>query len=369
MACESEAACLVPADSARGNLTMATLSLSGIGKRFGGHIALSDVSLEVRSGEFICLLGASGCGKTTLLRIIAGLEQHDHGEILLEGRDLSAVPCHQRNIGMVFQSLALFPHLNVADNVAYGLKMQGVDKDSRQRRAAELLALVGLAGFDTRAVASLSGGQRQRVAIARALAQEPQLFLMDEPFSALDAGLRDRLQQEVKKLQQALGVTTVFVTHDQREAMALADRIVVLNEGRIEQAASPAEIYQHPASRYVADFIGDNNLIDIQVSGQRVQIGASELVVNDAAMTDRQGSQLLSVRPEQVNVSAIADHHDGLTGQLIMQRQVGALVEREIEVNGQLIKQTCFHHSAGGFETGQPVAVSWDWSRVWVVPA
>lgn len=346
---------------------MAVLSLSGIGKSFGRHTALGDVSLQVHSGEFICLLGASGCGKTTLLRIVAGLEQHDRGDILLDGRDLSPVPCHQRNIGMVFQSLALFPHLNVADNVAYGLKMQGVDKRTRQDKAAQLLELVGLADFDTRAVSSLSGGQRQRVAIARALAQEPQLFLMDEPFSALDAGLRERLQREVKKLQQQLGVTTIFVTHDQREAMALADRIVVLNEGSIEQAASPAEIYQCPASRYVAEFIGDNNLFDIDVSCKCVVIGGDRLNVPDGMIAADSARQSLAVRPEQLIVQSIADSSGGITGRVIMQRQVGALVEREIEVGNQLVKQTCFQSSDAGIEVGQQVGISWDWSQVWVI--
>lgn len=347
---------------------MAALSLAGIGKSFQGSVALGDVSLDVDAGEFICLLGASGCGKTTLLRIVAGLEQHDRGEILLDGRDLSSVPCHLRNIGMVFQSLALFPHLNVADNVSYGLKMQGADKINRQQRATELLELVGLAGFESRAVSSLSGGQRQRVAIARALAQQPRLFLMDEPFSALDAGLRDRLQLEVRKLQQELGVTTIFVTHDQREAMAMADRIVILNNGRIEQAASPADIYQYPASRYVAEFIGDNNLIDIEVCGQSVRIGASELAANHKNITARQGHQLLAVRPEQLVVGTQHDSGNSLTGQVTMQRQVGALVEREIIAEGVLFKQTCFMNHALDVEVGQQVTVSWDWSEVWVVP-
>lgn len=347
---------------------MAALELTQIGKRFGKHLALNEVSLKVNSGEFICLLGASGCGKTTLLRIIAGLEQHDHGEILLDGRDLSRVPCHRRNIGMVFQSLALFPHINVGENIAYGLKMRGVDTVQRCTRSMQLLELVGLSGFEDRTVSSLSGGQRQRVAIARALALEPQLFLMDEPFSALDAALRDHLQLEVRKLQQSLGVTTVFVTHDQREAMALADRIVILNEGRVEQAATPAEIYKHPASRFVAEFIGNNNLLTLDLSASEVRLGNALLGVPAGVVAGLRGQHCLAVRPEEVTINDITTHNSAVTGQVVMQRQIGALMEREIDVGGQIIKQTSFQNDMTRVDTGKQVSVSWDWSKVWVLP-
>ncbi len=347
---------------------MAALELTQIGKRFGKHLALNEVSLKVNSGEFICLLGASGCGKTTLLRIIAGLEQHDHGEILLDGRDLSRVPCHRRNIGMVFQSLALFPHINVGENIAYGLKMRGVDTAQRCTRSMQLLELVGLSGFEDRTVSSLSGGQRQRVAIARALALEPQLFLMDEPFSALDAALRDHLQLEVRKLQQSLGVTTVFVTHDQREAMALADRIVILNEGRVEQAATPAEIYKHPASRFVAEFIGNNNLLTLDLSASEVRLGNALLGVPAGVVAGLRGQHCLAVRPEEITINDITTHSSGVTGQVMMQRQIGALMEREIDVGGQIIKQTSFQNDMTRVDTGKQVSVSWDWSKVWVLP-
>jgi putative spermidine/putrescine transport system ATP-binding protein len=344
------------------------LDLVRISKHYGSSVALSDVSLSVASGEFICLLGASGCGKTTLLRIIAGLVKHDQGEILLDGNDLSAVPCHQRNIGMVFQSLALFPHIDVGENIAYGLKMRGVNREARQKRAAQLLSLVGLSGFEQRAVSSLSGGQRQRVAIARALALEPQLFLMDEPFSALDAGLRDRLQVEVRKLQRDLGVTTVFVTHDQREAMALADRIVILNNGRVEQAATPSEIYKYPASRFVAEFIGENNLFEVDINGSEVTFAGQTLDTMNHVMQGLQGSRLLAIRPEQIEVRLPPPGYRGLTGQLLQQRQIGALAEREIDVAGSLVKQTLLQHHAAEIPIGQSVAISWDWQQAWVIP-
>ena len=349
---------------------MASLKLSNISKHFGATAALSDVSLDVASGEFICLLGASGCGKTTLLRIIAGLEQHDQGDIQLGDSDLSAVPCHQRNIGMVFQSLALFPHLNVSDNIAYGLKMQGVAKSERQQQAEQLLTMVGLDDFGQRRVNQLSGGQRQRVAIARALALQPQLFLMDEPFSALDAGLRDHLQLEVRKLQQDLGVTTVFVTHDQREAMALADRIVILNEGKIEQAASPAEIYRYPQTRFVAEFIGNNNLLDVEIRDQKIYFKSIGIGDTSGELSALAGSQTLAIRPEAVQLERAPEGTEptGLHGQITLQRQVGALIEREIDVAGTTVRQTAFQNADASLETGDTVTLSWEWPQVRVLP-
>ena len=353
---------------------MANLQLSNINKRYGNATALDGVSLTVDSGEFICLLGESGCGKTTLLRIIAGLEQHNEGEIRLNENDLSAVPCHQRNIGMVFQSLALFPHLNVSNNITYGLKMRGVAQDERDQRATQLLEMVGLSGFGEREVTSLSGGQRQRVAIARALSLEPQLFLMDEPFSALDAGLRDHLQIEIRKLQQNLGVTTVFVTHDQREAMALADRIVILNKGKIEQAATPSDIYRYPRTRFVAEFIGNNNLLDVVIEADTVRFNQTNLGAPQDALAGLAGKQTLAIRPEALHLNREAGDHSspqrsqGLNGRIILQRQIGALIEREIDVDGTTIRQTEFQNTAQTLQNGAAATLSWDWSQVWVLP-
>lgn len=321
---------------------MAALTITNLRKSFGAFAALKDISIAVEDGEFICLLGGSGCGKTTLLRLIAGLESHDEGEIMLGSDDLTQIPCHKRNIGMVFQSLALFPHLNVGENVAYGMRLRGVAGDQIDADVARLLDMVGLTGLAVRSVAALSGGQRQRVAIARALALEPQVFLMDEPFSALDAALRDQMQEEVKRIQRDLGITTVFVTHDQREAMALADRIVVMNDGKIEQAASPEELYSRPATRFVAEFIGINNIIS------------------------RVGQAPIAVRPEAI---ALGTGGEGLKGQIIRQRRLGALVEREIQAEGQTLYQSEIAGAGVGFDTGDTVTLSWDASKAWALPA
>ena len=320
---------------------MAELTITNLRKSYGSVEALRDISIDVEDGEFICLLGGSGCGKTTLLRLIAGLEDHDGGEIRLDGADLTQVPCHQRNIGMVFQSLALFPHLNVGDNIGYGMRLRGMPAKQVRDRADDLLGLVGLGGLAARPVAALSGGQRQRVAIARALALSPQVFLMDEPFSALDATLRDQMQDEVKRIQRDLGITTVFVTHDQREAMALADRIVVMNGGRIEQAATPDELYTRPATRFVAEFIGINNLIEDQ-------------------------GRTLAIRPEAITLSASGK---GLKGQITRQRRLGALLEREIIVDGQTLHQSEIAGAGASFDEGATVHLSWDASRAWTLPA
>ncbi|HEY9536804.1 MAG TPA: ABC transporter ATP-binding protein, partial [Kiloniellaceae bacterium] len=242
---------------------MSGLVLEGISKNFGELTAVDDVSLAVPHGTFVCLLGPSGCGKTTLLRMVAGLEVPSAGRILLDGADMTPVPTHKRDFGMVFQSLALFPHLNVADNIAYALRIRGVAAQERRRRVEELLSLVHLDGYAGRPVAKLSGGQRQRVAIARALAVSPKLFLLDEPLSALDAKLREAMQVELRQLQQKLGITTIVVTHDQREAMTMADLVVVMGEGQIRQAAAPIEIYRRPSDTFVADFIGSTNLLDV----------------------------------------------------------------------------------------------------------
>ena len=349
------------------DIRMSELTLSDVGKRFGKTVALADVTLRVKSGEFVCLLGSSGCGKTTLLRIIAGLEKNDHGELHLDGVALSKLPSHKRNIGMVFQSLALFPHLNVSGNIAYGLKMRGVSAEFTNARVAELLALTGLVGFESRRLASLSGGQKQRVAIARALALEPQLFLMDEPFSALDAGLRDHLQLEVKKLQRQLGVTTIFVTHDQSEAMSLADRIVILNNGNIEQAGTPKEVYQRPATRFVAEFIGNNNLLDVDIDA-KVKFKNNSLGQPQGIIENLYGRQTLVIRPETITLHAPEGSGRYLQGVVTMQRTAGALVECDIEVDGQTLKHTALQNTGPEVSIGDTVGLSWDWSQIWCLP-
>ena len=240
----------------------AAVALVGIAKKFGPFVALRDITLSIPAGEFVCFLGPSGCGKTTLLRIIAGLERQNAGVVTMAGRDVSALPPSQRNYGIVFQSYALFPNLTVARNVAYGLETRNVARALIERRVDELLALVGLAAHKHKYPAQLSGGEQQRVALARALAPSPALLLLDEPLSALDARVRQGLRHEIRALQRRLGVTTIMVTHDQEEALAMADRIVVMNHGVVEQVGPPVEVYMHPRSPFVARFVGQMNFLE-----------------------------------------------------------------------------------------------------------
>ena len=283
---------------------MQGLTLECIGKRFGSITALADVSLNIPVGSLVCLLGPSGCGKTTLLRIIAGLEDASEGRLFLDDEDQTEVPVHKRGFGMVFQSLALFPHLSVAENIAYPLRLQGASRSAQKDRVRLLLDLVQLHGIEDRRIHQLSGGQRQRVAIARGLATDPRLFLLDEPLSALDANLREHMQMELRLIQQRLGVTTLVVTHDQREAMTMADLVIVLNEGRVQQMGAPMEIYRDPANAFVAGFIGTSNLLPCTVDSNGILIDGRPVVLSEG---DRiravPGSKaVLSVRPEDVKV-------------------------------------------------------------------
>ncbi|MEO7391408.1 MAG: putative 2-aminoethylphosphonate ABC transporter ATP-binding protein [Ramlibacter sp.] len=256
-----------------------SLDLRHIRKDFGGFTALKDINLGIRQGEFVCFLGPSGCGKTTLLRVIAGLEVQTSGEVWQRGaggalRDISRLPPAQRDYGIVFQSYALFPNLSVADNVAYGLVNRKTPRAEIRQRVSELLKLVGLPGSEGKYPAQLSGGQQQRIALARALATAPGLLLLDEPLSALDALERVRLRQEIRALQQKVGVTTIMVTHDQEEALSVADRIVVMNHGVIEQVGTPLDIYREPASPFVADFVGKVNALPARVAAGHLRFGA-----------------------------------------------------------------------------------------------
>ncbi|WP_240479633.1 ABC transporter ATP-binding protein [Haloprofundus marisrubri] len=242
---------------------MSEIHLDGVRKQYAGTTALEEVSLHVRDGEFFTLVGPSGCGKTTTLRLIAGFESPTAGEIRFGDEDVSGVPPEDRNVGVVFQNYALFPHMSVAENVGYGLRFADEERRrGRDERIAELLELVDLPGTGDRDPTELSGGQQQRVALARALAPGPRLLLLDEPMSALDARLRERLRLQVKKIQSELGITTVYVTHDQEEALAVSDRVAVMNDGRVEQVGPPREVYERPKTRFVASFVGDNNLFE-----------------------------------------------------------------------------------------------------------
>ena len=274
------------------------LSIKNLVKRFGKVTALDNISLEIPHGCFVCFLGPSGCGKTTLLRVIAGLEETDAGELRLGETNLRRIPTRSRNFGVVFQSYSLFPNMSAARNVGYGLECRRWKKGDRQSRIAEMLDLVHLSDQADKLPAEMSGGQQQRVALARALAPNPSLLLLDEPLSALDAKVREELQTEIRALQRRLGITTVMVTHDQEEALAMADLIVVINKGRIEQAGSPRDLYENPATAFVADFIGRMNILPLDAdSGGRSVFGGIPLEVADGTETT---PRALGVRPEMI---------------------------------------------------------------------
>ena len=279
-----------------------SLTLRNISKRFGNVNALDNFNLEVGVGELVALLGPSGCGKTTALRVVAGLEHQDAGSVLVGDRDISQIPAHKRNMGMVFQAYSLFPNLTVEENVAFGLQMRKVNKSVRLKKAHELLDLVGLDSQSKRFTHQLSGGQQQRVALARALAFEPEILLLDEPLSALDAQVRVNLREEIRRLQLSLGTTTLFVTHDQEEAMAISDRVGVMNNGVLEQIDTPDALYNKPASSFVASFVGTMNRIPVHITDGMVEIFGSKIVALKRG--NESGKVLALIRPESIAVAA-----------------------------------------------------------------
>jgi putative spermidine/putrescine transport system ATP-binding protein len=348
------------------------LRIEHVSKSFGSLQALIDVDLQFPHGLLICLLGPSGCGKTTLLRCIAGLEAPNAGRIRLDDEDLTDTPAHKRNFGMVFQSLALFPHLSVGENIAYGLRIRGTGQTACRQRAEELLELVRLQGVIDRPVSQLSGGQRQRVAIARALALHPKLFLLDEPLSALDAKLREAMQIELRLLQRRLGISTIVVTHDQREAMTMADIVVVMDHGRVQQTASPLEIYRNPSNAFVADFIGLSNLLPgtlsgrdtVLVDGQPIHVAHPPEGVADGARV------ILSIRPEEVHVrpsQVNGDNH--LSGEVSFVRDLGASVEITVRCGEQQLLAVTTPRDRPRIEIGDAVAVELPATSCVVLPS
>jgi putrescine transport system ATP-binding protein len=299
-----------PAPSAAANPADAYLRIQNLSKRFGDFLAVDDVSLDIRRGEIFCLLGGSGSGKTTLLRMLAGFELPSAGSIRIDGADMSAIPPYERPVNMMFQSYALFPHMSVEKNVAFGLEQEGLAREQIRRQVGEILDIVKMGTFGARKPHQLSGGQRQRVALARALVKRPKLLLLDEPLAALDKKLREHTQFELINIQQRLGVTFVVVTHDQEEAMTLGTRLGVMNHGRIVQVGTPSDIYESPATRFVADFIGSVNMFEGQVSGaagQGVRIQCSELgctVRAERASASAAGATIwTAIRPEKITIS------------------------------------------------------------------
>ena len=306
-----------------------SLRLQGLVKRFGETLAVAGVDLELPPGRLISFLGPSGCGKTTLLRCIAGLEEPTEGRVFLDDEDITKTAPHTRDIGMVFQTLALFPHLNVAGNIGYGLRIRGVPRERIDRRVDELLTLVSLEGLGARRIQQLSGGQRQRVATARALALEPRLFLLDEPLSALDANLREQLQVELRLLQQKLGITTIMVTHDQRESMTMSDLVVVMRDGRVEQVGEPLEVYRRPETAFVARFIGSTNLLEGSAAGDgAVMVRDRRFALDGRGRGAGSGPVLLSVRPEETHLeTGETSAENSLPGTVVFVRDLGELFE------------------------------------------
>ena len=324
---------------------MNVLEVRNVTKRFAGTLAVDGVSFSVGRQQIVALLGPSGCGKTTNLRMIAGFETPDSGAIVISGRDMERRPPYERNVGLLFQDYALFPHMTVAENIAYGLRRRRVPRDAIARRVAEMLALVKLTGFDERLPGRLSGGQQQRVALARALATKPEVLLLDEPLSALDAKLREALRVELKEILAEAGSTTIVVTHDQEEAMSLAERVIVMNRGRIMQEGAPEEIYGRPANRFVADFIGRTNWFAGTLGGAGDGVRPFTLADGTAlrvrAAGEPAGPRLLCVRPERMLVEAAGAAASGpeanrLPGTVIDSAVVGADMHHAILLAGGL---------------------------------
>jgi spermidine/putrescine transport system ATP-binding protein len=310
-------------------------------KRFTDVTAVAGINLDMPPGEFFSLLGPSGCGKTTTLRMIAGFERPDEGQILLDGVDMAQTPPHKRNVNTVFQNYALFPHLSVAENVGFGLRYKDVSKQEAKKKVADALALVRLEGFEKRRPSQLSGGQQQRVALARALVLNPAVLLLDEPLGALDAKLRKALQIELKTLQEEIGITFIYVTHDQEEALTMSDRLAVMSNGRVEQVGTPSEVYEEPRTAYVADFLGVSNLMDATADGVdaqgrgRVRLGEFELAAAQGD-TDARGDVKVVIRPERVRLE-----ESGTSGQ----NRVPGMVERVVYVGS--IMQVIVHLAPG----------------------
>jgi putative spermidine/putrescine transport system ATP-binding protein len=366
------------APQAAGNDDDIAVRFSGVGKRFGDVTALHAVSLQIRRGKFMTLLGPSGCGKTTLLNLVAGFFSPDGGEVLIGDEVMNEVPTYKREIGMMFQNYALFAHMTVAANVGYGLKMRGVPKADISRRVNDVLALVKLNGLEARKPCQLSGGQQQRVALARALVINPKVLLLDEPFSALDKNLRASMQVELREIQRKLDVTTIFVTHDQSEALSLSDRIAVMLEGRIRQVGTPAEIYGKPCEPFVASFVGDANVLRCRLEAidgadAVVAIGAARVKVPASVLKGLSPSAAvdLFIRPEQLQVSETGGPCASI-GTIVALVYQGGHVDLYLDsadsVSGRLLVRLPGHEAMLRWPIGAQVNISIDSSNVIAFP-
>ena len=345
------------------------VDFQSVSKRYGRVTAVDAVSFTIASATLVTLLGPSGCGKTTTLRLIAGLERASSGRILIGGREVTPLPAADRNVSMVFQSYALFPHMNVLENVCYGLRASGVDRRRAEQMAAAKLELVGLKAFERRLPSELSGGQQQRVAVARAIVLEPEVLLFDEPLSNLDAKLRRHVREEIRALQQDLRLTVVYVTHDQHEALAVSDRIIVMNHARIAQDGTPRELYEQPCTRFVADFIGDSNLLAATIrrteaAMAEVQLGTLTLCLPHRGAPD--GPAELSARPEAIRLLPAGN---GLRGHVLKAAYLGSHMEYEIALEGQTGEIFVVHPDiASPIPPGTEVGVAFDESGLAIVP-
>ncbi len=346
------------------------IALDGVSKSFGGVGAVNDVSIEIGDGEFFSLLGPSGCGKTTTLRMIAGFERPDTGSVIFQGTDVTAVSANRRPVNMVFQQYALFPHMSIYDNVAFGLKVKKVPRRDHRARITELLRVVALEGYENRRPRQLSGGQQQRVALARALVNRPTALLLDEPLGALDVKLRKTMQLELKRIQHELGTTFVYVTHDQEEALAMSDRIAVMNGGEVEQTGSPREIYERPRTAFVADFIGSLNTLELEVAelvgGFAVaRPGSGERVVVAVGPTQRVGDAVrVAVRPEQVQLGAAEgrapEQGSRLDGTIADTVYLGMYTQFHVDTSaGRVVCHRLADEALGPLATGARVTLHW----------
>ena len=358
---------------------MVAVSLDSVSKTYGGVAVVNSVSLQITGGEFVTLLGPSGCGKTTTLRLIAGLVTPDHGRIEVGGSDVTHTPTHRRNIGMVFQSHALFPHMSIADNISFGLKMRGVRSAERSDRTRRALELVRLADYGSRIPSQLSGGQQQRVALARALVFNPHVLLLDEPFGALDRKLREVMQVELRELTRKIGMTSIFVTHDQEEALILSDRVAVMNSGKIEQIGPPDQIFEHPTTRFVADFMGFGNIFEGVVASLEdgnATIQTERLLVNahgasGLALGQRVG---VAIRAERIRLKPFAPGENGnATGEIETAAYQGATRIYQVRLDQSsslklVVREVTDSDGSSPLQIGSRVQATWPASAVQILP-
>ncbi len=337
--------------------TAVEVRLEGLSRRYGPVVALDHLDLTLQPGELVALLGPSGCGKTTTLRLLAGLEDTDTGSVTVGGRDITRLPASKRDMGMVFQAYSLFPHMTVRQNVAFGLRLRRVGAAARDKRAIEMLDLVGLSAQADRYPNQISGGQQQRVALARALAIEPQVLLLDEPLSALDAKVRAQLRDQIRRIQLEVGITTLFVTHDQEEALAIADRVGVMKEGRLEQLAPPTDVYSRPATSFVAEFVGLTNRLTGEVSGGQVTVRGCTLPLMEAGVPD--GQVVALVRPEAVTMASHTSAESGpLVGTVIAVTFLGATSRVTVDLGDTTVMAQLPTSEASALPAGSRVALT-----------